>query len=83
MRPGITDFATIHYYKEDEFLDGINGNLNYYNNTIQPKKMKMSLQYVDNHNVGLDIKILFLTVWKLSFGRLISKINRGSSDIER
>ena len=49
-------------------MDSVLGSLNvdkYYEENIEPKKNKLRLDYVKNISFGLDIKILFLTVFTL------------------
>ncbi len=81
IRPGITDLATLRFRNEESILNGRTNTECFYRETLMPQKMKLILEYVDNHSVLLDLKILFLTVWHISFGRLFAKSN-SLNDIE-
>lgn len=61
VRPGITDRASIEFRDEEELLSqSINPEYTYMN-TILPRKLDLCLDYVENHRLMDDIRILFLT----------------------
>ena len=64
VKPGITDLSTISFSDMDSVLGSLNVD-KYYEENIEPKKNKLRLDYVKNISFGLDIKILFLTVFTL------------------
>ena len=49
VRPGMTGWAQVNGFRGD---------------TSIPGRIKCDLWYIENWSFGLDIKILFLTVWK-------------------
>ncbi len=61
VRPGITDKASIEMIDENELLGQSEDARQDYINVIMPMKAKYYLEYVDNHSLVKDIKIIFLT----------------------
>ena len=68
VRPGITDYASITFRNEGEILAGSKDPDRDYLEKIAPKKIQLGLQYVDNHNLWIDIKIIFATIRVVMFG---------------
>ena len=67
LRPGITSSASLKYSNE-EYLLSIQKNPKSFNdNIIFPDKVRMNLKYYKNHNIWLDIKIIFATVFRLNY----------------
>jgi len=66
IRPGITDPAAIQYSSEETLLAGSDNWEEDYIGKILPEKIKLSLEYVDNHTVLTDIKLIIKTVLKTS-----------------
>lgn len=60
--PGITDYASIRFRNEGEILKGAADPHQAYRELIQPEKIKLGLEYVDNRSLAIDIKIIFMTV---------------------
>jgi lipopolysaccharide/colanic/teichoic acid biosynthesis glycosyltransferase len=60
VRPGLTDFASIHFINLDAVLgDGdVDGK---YLRDIEPVKNKLRIKYVQEHNFRVDMEILFMT----------------------
>lgn len=65
VRPGITDLASIQMVDENEILSKYDNPLEAYVSVILPIKQKYYLEYVENHSVLLDFKIMFLTFAKI------------------
>lgn len=62
VKPGITDFASIVFSDENDILrDCVDPDIGY-NQLIRPWKSRLGLLYVENSNLFLDIKLIFLTV---------------------
>ena len=67
LRPGITGPASIKYANEEEMLAS-QKDPKYYNDTvIYPDKVKINLDYYYNRTIWLDIKIIFVTIFKSFF----------------
>lgn len=62
VRPGITDPASIKFRNENDLLDKADNPEEYYINVIMQKKIRLYLEYVENHNLWYDIKLIFQTI---------------------
>jgi lipopolysaccharide/colanic/teichoic acid biosynthesis glycosyltransferase len=61
VRPGITDFASLHYRNEGEILRGSADPDADYFRLIAPGKTALGLHYVENHNLLTDLRIVAAT----------------------
>ena len=62
IRPGITDYASLEFPNEGEILKGSKDPDKDYMEKIHPEKMRLSLEYVRNRTIWLDIKLILQTV---------------------
>ncbi len=62
VRPGITDFSSIVFADEGEILRGHADPDDAYQKLIRPYKSRLSLVYVNNKSLMLNIRLVFLTV---------------------
>ena len=62
VRPGITDFASVHYRDENTLLAQAADPEREYLDVILPSKLRYALHYVDNLTVADDLKVLGLTL---------------------
>ncbi|MFB9057676.1 sugar transferase [Mariniflexile ostreae] len=67
LRPGITGLASIHYRNEVELLKTAEDPEEYYIKTIIPDKLKYNKIYLEKHNLLFDIKLIFITIFKVLF----------------
>jgi len=67
LRPGITSLASLKYSNEELLLSQQKNPIDYNNNIIYPDKVKMNLNYYKNHNLWIDIKIIFATIFRLNY----------------
>jgi len=65
IRPGITDMASIRMVNENDILGKYKDPRQAYIDIVLPIKQKHYLDYVNNHNIWLDLKIIFLTLKKI------------------
>jgi len=65
VRPGITDYASLKYFSENEMLAASANPEKTYIEEIMPAKLKINLEYVDNRSIFTDIKIVLLTLAKI------------------
>ena len=65
LRPGITSMASLKYAHEELLLSKVKDPVDYNNNVIYPDKVKMDLNYYYNHNIWIDIKVIFATIFLL------------------
>ena len=81
VRPGITDPATLQFRNEESYLKGANNLEQAYIDVVLPIKVQLALEYVDKQSLWLDLKILFLTTWAITFGRFIHKPDSSIADL--
>ena len=62
VRPGITDSASIKFRNENDLLDKAENPEEYYINVIMQEKIRLYLEYVENHNLWYDIRLIFQTI---------------------
>jgi len=67
IKPGITDRSSIEFRNEEELLSGSSDPEKSYLNEILPRKLDLCIQYVDNHSIAGDIRIIFLTIKTILF----------------
>ena len=67
LRPGITGPATLKYANEEELLANVDDPIKYNDEIIFPDKVKINLEYLDNWSLGLDIKIIFRTIFRSNY----------------
>lgn len=63
VRPGITDPASIKFRNENELMEQAENPEDFYINVIMQEKIKLYLEYVENHSFLNDIMIVFKTFW--------------------
>ena len=61
VRPGITDPASIRYRNENELLSQAEDPEQYYIDVVMQEKIKLYLEYVEQHSFWYDIKLIFQT----------------------
>lgn len=62
VRPGITDLSSIVFSDEGDILEGLEDPDLSYNQLIRPGKGFLGLVYIENQSIGLDFKLILLTV---------------------
>lgn len=68
VKPGITDWASIEFSDECELLAKSNDPEHFYIEEIIPLKITQNLKYINNHDLWIDLKIIFLTLRKIAIG---------------
>lgn len=63
IRPGVTDPASIRYSKEESILSSSKNWEEDYAKKLLPEKIKISSQYVDNHNFLNDLYLILKTIF--------------------
>ncbi len=66
VRPGITDYASLVFRNEGEILKGSTDPDKDYLIKIAPGKIRLGLEYVRNHSVLTDCKIILATLGALA-----------------
>ncbi|MCF0205914.1 MAG: sugar transferase [Bacteroidales bacterium] len=65
VRPGITDYASIEYRNENDILAKAADPEKAYIEDIMQEKLKLNLKYINEMSLGVDIKIIFKTIFKI------------------
>ncbi len=63
VRPGITDMASICYRNENELLEKAENPEKYYREVIMQDKLRINLEYVRNHSVIGDFRMILKTLF--------------------
>lgn len=63
VRPGITDPASIKFRNENELMEAADDPEQYYIEVIMQEKLKLYLEYVNNHSFLRDIGLICKTFW--------------------
>ena len=63
VRPGITDMASIYYRNENELLEKANNPEKYYREVIMQDKLRINLEYVRNHSVIGELRMILKTLF--------------------
>ena len=63
VRPGITDPASIKFRNENELMGKAADPERYYIEVIMQEKLKLYLEYVNNHTFWGDIALIMKTFW--------------------
>jgi lipopolysaccharide/colanic/teichoic acid biosynthesis glycosyltransferase len=65
VRPGITDYASLEYFNENELLGKSANPQRTYIEEIMPAKIELNRKYLDRPTVGHDIQIMWKTFLKI------------------
>ena len=75
VRPGITDYASLHFSNEGAILKGSTDPDKDYMEKIHPLKTKLAMKYVRKHSLLVDMKIIIKTLTTIFKNKL--EINLG------
>jgi len=65
VKPGITDYASIEYFKENEILGQADDPRKAYIDEVMPAKIELNKKYIASPGIAHDIKIMWLTFKKI------------------
>lgn len=65
VKPGITDYASIEYFKENEILAKAEDPRKAYVEEVMPAKIELNKKYIQSPGVGHDLKIMWMTFKKI------------------
>lgn len=65
VKPGITDYASIEYFRENEILGSAEDPERAYIEEVMPAKLELNKKYLDNPGLGQDLKVMWLTFLKI------------------
>jgi lipopolysaccharide/colanic/teichoic acid biosynthesis glycosyltransferase len=65
VKPGITDYASLEYYNENELLGKSDNPRKTYIEEVMPAKIELNKKYIANPTIGHDLKIMWMTFLKI------------------
>ena len=65
VKPGITDFASLEYIKENDLLAKSDNPEQTYINEIMPAKLALNAKYIEQQGLFVDFKIIVKTILKI------------------
>lgn len=65
VKPGITDYASLEYFKENELLGKSENPQETYINEIMPAKLELNKKYLANPTIAHDVVIMWKTFVKM------------------
>lgn len=68
VRPGLTDYASLEYFEESALLGASDDPEATYIEQIMPAKLALNMRYIHDSGLGVDLKILLRTVFRIVGG---------------
>jgi lipopolysaccharide/colanic/teichoic acid biosynthesis glycosyltransferase len=68
VKPGITDYASLEYFKENEVLGASENPERTYIEEVMPAKIALNMKYIENPGLKQDLKIMWRTFVKMIKG---------------
>ncbi|MFZ6053291.1 sugar transferase [Halocola ammonii] len=68
VRPGLTDYASLKYFDENDLLAKAEDPEKEYIEVIMPAKLKLNLEYIEKKSLATDLKIIFKTLGRIVGG---------------
>lgn len=65
VKPGITDYASLEYFAENDLLAKSHEPEKTYIAEIMPAKLELNKKYINDANVKTDLKIIFKTIFRI------------------
>jgi lipopolysaccharide/colanic/teichoic acid biosynthesis glycosyltransferase len=65
VRPGITDYASLEYFEENELLARSADPERTYIESVMPAKLELNKKYISNAGLATDLKIIFSTILRI------------------
>lgn len=65
VRPGITDFASVEYFDENELLAKSDNPEKTYVDEIMPRKIELNMKFIDNPSVKNYFTVIFKTFLRI------------------
>jgi len=65
VKPGITDYASLLYFNENEELAKSSNPREAYLKEIMPAKLSLNMEYIERKSFGEDLRIIFKTIGKI------------------
>jgi lipopolysaccharide/colanic/teichoic acid biosynthesis glycosyltransferase len=64
VKPGLTDYASLKYYNENEVLSKFEDPEKAYIDIVMPEKLAINIDYIQKRSMAMDLKIIFQTLFK-------------------
>lgn len=65
VKPGITDYASLEYFRENEILGEADDPEKAYIEEIMPAKLELNMKYIESPGLGKDLQIMWQTFIKI------------------
>lgn len=65
VRPGLTDYASLEYFNENEILGNSENPDKTYVEEVMPAKLNLNLKYVQEQTIWVDLKVILKTLLKI------------------
>lgn len=65
IKPGITDYASLHFFNENEILGRAEDPIKTYISEVMPAKLNLNKKYLEEQSFFVDLKIMWQTVLKI------------------
>jgi len=65
VKPGITDYASIKYFNENEILGHSLNPEEDYTKIIMPEKLRLNIEYINDNTIFKDISIILKTIVRI------------------
>lgn len=65
VKPGITDYASLEYFNENDLLAKSDNPEQTYIKEVMPAKIELNKKYIDKPTIAKDFKIIFKTIGKI------------------
>jgi lipopolysaccharide/colanic/teichoic acid biosynthesis glycosyltransferase len=65
VKPGITDYASLEYFAENELLAESENPEQTYIKEVMPAKLLLNMKYINQQNLWVDIQIILRTLLKI------------------
>lgn len=68
VRPGLTDYASLEYFNENELLSKSPNPEETYIHEVMPAKLQLNFKYIEKQGFTTDIKLIFKTIKRIIGG---------------
>jgi lipopolysaccharide/colanic/teichoic acid biosynthesis glycosyltransferase len=65
VRPGLTDYASLEYFNENELLSKSPNPEETYIKEVMPAKFNLNFKYIENQGFFTDLKLIFRTIGRV------------------
>jgi lipopolysaccharide/colanic/teichoic acid biosynthesis glycosyltransferase len=68
VKPGLTDYASLKFFNENELLAQSPDPHKTYSEVILPEKLRLNLEYIENQSLLVDLEIIGKTIARIISG---------------